>query len=149
MDLSKVKWVIIIAVVVGAGWLVTAPGTAYMFNKLKAYTPADNAATNDANELSLSKLGGYLYQTLRYDKAEEVFEYTVEKYPNGKNVFYNTYRLVKCHEKREDYDGAVKLLKRLMRANAHQSDDRVPELDILKLRTNKLIETHSLGELIP
>jgi tetratricopeptide (TPR) repeat protein len=149
MDLSKVKWAVIIAVVVGGGWLLTSPGTEWMFNKLKNYTPGTDAATNDANEASLSKLGGYLFQTLRYEPAEKVFEYTVDKYPDGKNVYYNAYRLVKCHEKREDYKEAVRLLKMLMKANAHQIDDRVPELDILKLRTNKLIETYSLGELIP
>lgn len=149
MDLSKVKWAAVAAVVVGIGFSLSSPGTEWWFNKLKKYSPGDNAANNEVNEASLSKFGGYLFQTLRYEKAEEVFEFTLDRYPDGKNAYYNGYRLVKCREKRQDYEGAVKLLKALMKANAHQIDDRVPELEILKLRANKLIETHSLGELMP
>ncbi|MBI5092742.1 MAG: hypothetical protein HZB26_09915 [Candidatus Hydrogenedentes bacterium] len=149
MDLSKVKWAAIIAVVAGVGWSLSSPGTEWWFNKLKAYTPGQSAENDVVNEASLSKFGGYLFQTLRYEKAEEVFQLSIDRYPKGKNVYYNGYRLVKCHEKREDYEGAVGLLVALIKANAHQFDDRVPEVEILKLRTNKLIETHSLGELIP
>lgn len=149
MDLSKVKWIVIAAAVLAAFWLITTPGTAYMFNKLKAYTPGNNATDNELNETSLSKLGGYLFDTLRYGKAEEVLQFTVNRYPQGKHVYYNLYRLVRCHEKRQDYRGAVDLLKELIAVDAHQHDNDVPVTANLKLRANKLIELYGLGEEIP
>lgn len=149
MDLSKVKWIAIGSVALGGMWLLTTPGTDYMFNRLKNYPAGTDKATDESNEASLSKLGGYLFQTLRLGKAEEVLQFAVDRYPAGKNVYHNTYRLVKCREKRQEYEGAVALLIALMRANAHQYDDRVPDRDTLKLRANKLIEVHNLGEMIP
>ena len=87
--------------------------------------------------------------TFRYERAEEILQQAVDRFPEGKNVYYNYYRLVKCQEIREDYEKAVDTLVWLMDINANQIDDRVPEPDNLKLRANKLIETHELGELIP
>ena len=145
MDLSKLKWPILVVVVVGIGFLFTNPGVNYLHNKFTQ--PPDDPKKAEANEAALSKLGGFCMKTFRYKKAEAVFQDALQLYPQGKNSLYNYYRLVKIKEKLGKYPEAVNILADLIAQNAHAQDDRVPERANLDLRRNKLLETHSLGEI--
>ncbi|HOJ33579.1 MAG TPA: tetratricopeptide repeat protein [Candidatus Hydrogenedentes bacterium] len=144
MDLSRVKWVALAALVVLLGWLFTEPGISYLHRKFTS-DPGGDPKQAELNELGLSRLGGFLLRTLRYEWAERVFEDALRLYPDGKNSRYVLYRLAKVKEKRGDYRAAVAILERLMYENAHAIDDRVPNNDVLNLRRNKLVETHELG----
>ena len=42
MDLSKVKWVVIAAVVLGVGWLVTEGGVNWAYDRATAGTPGED-----------------------------------------------------------------------------------------------------------
>ncbi len=144
MDLSFLKWPIIIGVVVLVGWLGSSGGVNYMFNKFTADTPGVSAERDTVNEAGLSRLGGYCLKLFKYEKAMLAFQTAIERFPNGANRWYNEYRMVKCAEKMEDYAGAVRILKGLMANSASQYDDRVPANEVLNLRAEKLIETHNL-----
>ncbi|MBI4559987.1 MAG: tetratricopeptide repeat protein [Candidatus Hydrogenedentes bacterium] len=147
MDLSKFKWPVIILVVVVVLWLMSNGGVDYMFRSFTENTPGEDAARDAADESGLSKLGGFLMYTFRYEKAMKVFEVAIERYPNGPNRIYNYYRLAKCYEKMDRYAESSNILRDLMYMGAHDKDDRVPQYDVLKLRRDKLIEVHELGEI--
>lgn len=142
MDLTWLKWLVIILVVVGVGWLFTSGGVNYMEKKFSQ--PASDDATAIANEAGLSKLGGFLLKTFRYDRARQVFEKSINMYPDGANALYNYYRLVKCYEKLEQYRDAADTLAYLASVDAHDVDSRVPETSNLDLRRAKLVEVHEL-----
>lgn len=144
MDLSFLKWPAIIAVVVGLGWLGSSGGVNYMYNKFTAHTPGQNAQQDEVDEAGLSRLGGYCLKLFKYEKAMMIFETAIERYPEGKTVLYNKYRMVKCAEKLERYQTAVDIMYELMDLNASAIDDRVPDNDNLRLRAEKLIEMHEL-----
>lgn len=147
MDLSGLKWPLIIGIVVVAGWLVSEGGVSFMYNKFTE-TPLEqqDADQQEAYEAGLSRLGGFLVKTFRYKKAEEVLSEAMIRYPEGKNYLYNRYRLAKCVEKQGRYDECVAILIDLRDLGAHTYDERVPETDVLQLRIDKLAETHELGE---
>ncbi|HOZ48028.1 MAG TPA: hypothetical protein PLO37_24185 [Candidatus Hydrogenedentes bacterium] len=144
MDLSGLKWPLIIVVVVGVGFLLSSSGTNYMFKKFTQSEAGVDAAKDKHDEAGLSKLGGFLLMTFRYQKANEVFGTAVGRYPQGANVWYNKYRMVKCAEKLKNYAGAAAILNELMNARASEVDSRVPEEANLRLRRDKLIEIHQL-----
>ncbi len=145
MDLSGLKWPIIIVVVIGAVWLMSSGGMDYMYkNFTKAEVGAD-PQRDKSDEAGLTRLAGFLIKTLRFQKAEEVLETAVARYPNGANVWYNQYRLVKCAEKLKRYRRAVDILEMLIQNDAHAIDPRVPEHAILRARADKFIAVHELG----
>lgn len=144
MDLSRLKWPIIILVVVGAGWLTSSGGVNYMYNNFTKAEPGAEPARDKSDEAGLSRLGGFVLMTFRYEKAEEIFSTAITRYPGGANLWYNQYRLAKCKEKLEKYAEAVELLEGLIAADASSSDPRVPGADILRPRTDKLIEVHEI-----
>jgi tetratricopeptide (TPR) repeat protein len=147
MDLSGLKWPLIIGVLVLAGWLVSEGGVSFMFNKFTSTSvEQQDAAQQEAYEAGLSRLGGFLIKTFRYRKAEEVFTEAVTRYPEGKNYLYNRYRLAKCAEKQGRYDECVGILIDLRDMDANSYDNRVPNADVLQSRIDKLAETHELGE---
>lgn len=147
MDLSGLKWPLIIGIVILAFWLVSEGGVNFMYKRFTA-TPVDQQDANQqvAYEAGLSRLGGFLLKTFRYKKAEEVLTEAVTRYPEGKNYLYNRYRLAKCAEKLGHYADSVDILVNLRDMGAHDYDDRVPNYDVLNLRIDKLAETHELGE---
>lgn len=144
MDLSFLKWPIIIGVIVLIGWLGSSGGVNFMFNKFTASTPGQDAERDAVDEAGLSRLGGYCLRLLKYQKAMNIFETAMTRYPDGRNFWYNKYRVVKCLEKLKQYRGAVAILKELMAVNANQYDDRVPTNDALSLRAEKHIELYEL-----
>jgi tetratricopeptide (TPR) repeat protein len=144
MDLSFLKWPVIIGVVVLAAWLMSSGGVNYMYNKFTANTPGVNAERDALDEAGLSRLGGYCLALFKYEKAMSVYRTVTTRYPTGKNFQYNRYQMARCAEKLEDYQESVDILKELMAVNAHAIDDRVPVNDNLNLRADKLIEMYEL-----
>ena len=144
MDLSFLKWPLIIGVIALVGWLASSGGVNYMYKKFTANEPGVNAQRDDVDEAGLSRLGGYCLMLFKYEKAMSVYETAVSRYPEGKNVLYNKYEIARCAEKLEDYRRTVDILEELIDANAHSVDDRVPVNEDLTLRAEKLIEMHEL-----
>ncbi|MBI1319918.1 MAG: hypothetical protein GC168_13400 [Candidatus Hydrogenedens sp.] len=146
MDLSGLKWPLIVVVVVGVGWLFTSGGVNWMQSRVMAHTPGVDANQDKLDEAMLSRLGGYMQLMWRYQKAVELLEASCERYPGGENYWYNVYRLQTCYERMGQADRAIELLDYLIAEGASQYDKRVPENDNLSLRANKLRETFELGE---
>lgn len=147
MDLSRLKWPLIIGLVALAVWIVSDPGVDFMRNQYLKGTPGENAEADVTNEAGLSRLGGFLLKTLRYQRAEQVFTDAITLYPNGKNFLYNQYRLAKCKEKTGKTVASIAILRELERMDAHAMDKRVAESSNLKLRADKLMELGELGEI--
>ena len=143
MDVSKILYPLIIAAVLGLGWLLTSGGVNYQFKKYSEPSTGDVEA-DSVKEAGLTKLGGFLMFTFRYEKAGQCFDTALTNYPDGKNYWYNYYRLAKCKEKAEKWGEAVSILIRLRDENAIEMDDRVPDQATLDGRIQKLIEVHEL-----
>ncbi len=144
MDLSFLKWPIIIGVIAVVVFLASNPGVDFMVKKFSADTPGVDAKKDEINEAGLSRVGGYCLRLVKYKKADEIFNLAVSRYPNGKNALYNKYRMVRCAEKMGKYQRAVNIMRELMAANASTVDSRVADNDNLNLRAEKLIEMHEL-----
>lgn len=144
MDLSKLIWPLVIALIVGMGWLVSSPGINYMYGKYTASVPGEDLERDKQDEAGLTRIAGFLFKIMRHSTAKGILQAAVDRYPDGANVWYNYYRLAKCKEKEKDYAGCVEILAWLRSNNANQHDNRVPVQDILNLRMQKLIETHEL-----
>lgn len=157
MDLSGLKWPVTIVVVGFVLWLFTAGGTSWMEGKMLAYTPGESTEADARNEKSLSTLGGYYSKTLRYAKAVEIFEKCGERYPEGKNYYYNLYRISRLEEGMGDstgervamlghYQKALDILKFLIDNDIHSVDARVPEEEVLRHRWEDIAEVSGLGQ---
>jgi tetratricopeptide (TPR) repeat protein len=146
MDLSWMKWPLIVGVVFLVFWLLSSAGVNFMYSKFTAGTPGADAAVDTRNEAGLTKLGNYLMKTLRYSKAEEVIQKAVDTYPQGANYWLNVFRLVRLAEKREDYQHAVDLLQYLIQNDAPGKNPHIPQIENLEARMQKLIEVHELNK---
>jgi len=158
MDLSFLKWPIIIAIVFGGAWLLSEGGVNYMEKRFTKDTPGQDAQVDKVDEAGLSRLGGYLMLTFRYKRADQILQKCAQRYPNGANFWHNLYRRAKLQEKLADgesdaekkkmhYQASLDILKKLIQVNAHEKDSRVPDNDVLRLRAEKLAEVHELGEI--
>ncbi len=148
MDLSKVKWVVIIAIVVGGGWLVTEGGMNAIYDNATEDLPGNDPEKDVIDEASLSKYGGFLLSTFRYQKAKVFYTAAIERYgPEGANYYWDIYQLARCEEKLQNYEPAVILLRDLYNIDGDFYDERVPGRDTLKLRIMKLVEMHDLSHL--
>ncbi len=145
MDLSWAKFPIIILVIFGIGWLVSSGGVNYMHNKF-AVEAGEDEKQNELNEAGLTRLASFLLKTLRYEKGAKILEDSIRLYPSGKNALYNQYRLAKAYEKQTKYPEAILLLVSLVNIDGHSYDDRIAPNDAIKLRVDKLRETHELGQ---
>jgi tetratricopeptide (TPR) repeat protein len=145
MDLSGLKWPLIILVVVAIGWLASSGGVNYMVTSFTKAAPGADAAKDATDEAGLSKVGGYLMYLLRYEKAAAVMDMAVQRYgTNGKNYYYNQYRIAKCLEKTGRMQESYNILNDLMNLDAKQYDDRIPNRDVLAARAAKLKEVNNL-----
>lgn len=145
MDLSGLKWPLIIVVVLFLGWLCTSGGINWMVSKSTEAQVGANPEQDIIDEARLTKLAGFVLWQFQYEKAGEIMMIAINRYGmDGPNFFYNQYRLVKCYEKVENYEKASQILTALIGAQAWTIDDRVPEMDNLALRREKLKETHEL-----
>ncbi|HOV32480.1 MAG TPA: hypothetical protein PLX23_03855 [Candidatus Hydrogenedens sp.] len=145
MDLSGLKWPVIILVIIGICWLASSGGVNYMIKNFTKAVPGQDIQRDKADEAGLSRIAGYLITLLRWERAKNVIELTINRYgDSGANYWYNLYRLARCYEKLGRYQEAYNILKDLAQINAHQYDNRVPEYDNLNLRSQKLKELHEL-----
>ena len=144
MDLSWMKWPLIIIVVVGIGWLLSAGGVDYMEGRYTKATPGDDEDKDISDEAGLSRLGGYMLATFRYQKAYGLYKKAVTRYPDGKNYWYNYYQMARCAERLEKYAEANDILHMLQDNDADSEDQRVPDNDTLRLRIQKLEGVHEL-----
>ncbi len=145
MDLSGLKWPIIIVVVVGIGFLASSPGINYMVNNFTKATVGEDAARDKRDEAGLSRVAGYLLFLLRYERSLEVMNTSINRYgTNGANYWYNKYRSARCLDRLQRYKESYAVLQELINANASQLDSRIADMDNLKLRAAKLKEVHGL-----
>jgi tetratricopeptide (TPR) repeat protein len=145
MDLSGLKWPLIIVIVVGVGWLMTSGGITYMVNNFTKVTPGQDVERDKVDEAGLTRVGGYLLLMWRYQKAADVMQTSIDRYgPSGANYWHNLYRVAKCYDRMGQYQQSYDVLQQLITANASQYDDRVPENDNLSLRASKLKEMYEL-----
>jgi tetratricopeptide (TPR) repeat protein len=145
MDLSGLKWPLIIGVVVLVGWLGSSGGVNYMYGNFTKAVPGTDAEKDKVDEAGLTRLGGYCMMTFQYAKAKDIMEMSLSRYAEGgANYWYNLYRLVKCYEKLGNYQEAHDILISLSNADAQTKDERVPNRDNLALRAGKLKEVHEL-----
>lgn len=145
MDLSKVKWIVIIALLVAAGWFVsTESGKQTWFNHYTKNIPGLDANQDLKDEKGLSWLASLLIRTFRYEDAAEVLDATLDRYPDGANWYYNYYRLARCEEKLENYQAAADILLMLRDEYAGDVDGRIPNNQIIDYRLQQLIELHGL-----
>lgn len=144
MDLSFLKWPLIILIIVGLGWLLTEGGVNYMYNKFTQASPGEDEAKDAFNEAGLYRLGGYLLMTFRYERAAQSYETEIRMFPEGENYWMANYNLARCYEKMEDFQKAVDLLAFLRNQNADQYDERVPDVNTLTHRIDTLVEVNEL-----
>ena len=145
MDLSGLKWPAIILVVVAVGWLASSGGVNYMVTSFTKAVPGQDAARDATDEAGLTKVGGYLMYLLRYEKALEVMNTAVARYgTQGKNYYYNQYRMAKCLEKLGRMQESYNILRDLTDIDATKYDERVPNADVLRARAAKLKEVNNL-----
>ncbi|HNR29354.1 MAG TPA: hypothetical protein PKI11_00560 [Candidatus Hydrogenedentes bacterium] len=145
MDLSGLKWPLIIVIVVAIGWLASSGGVNWMVGQATKNAPGQDAAQDVKDEARLSTIGGYLMTLWRYERAAEVLNTCFARYgASGANYWHNKYRMVKCQEKLGNYQQAFNILQELLAGQAWTYDSRVPEMDNLSLRATKLKELHEL-----
>lgn len=145
MDLSGLKWPLIIGVVVLVGWLMTSGGINYMIsNFTKAQVGAD-PERDKIDEAGLSRISSYLITLFRYEKCAAVLNLSIDRYgATAPNYWNNLSRLSTCYEKMRNYRKAVEIIDFLIANEAHDKDPRVPNRDALSLRVAKLKEVHQL-----
>jgi hypothetical protein len=150
MDLSKVKWVVIIAVLAGGVWLFTGKGVDAVYDKATAALPGNDLGQDAVDEAMLSKWAGFLMATFQIEKAKHFYIAAIERYdgqgeqPQGKNYWYNVYQLARCHEKMGEWEDACRLLYECWKVDADKIDERVKDNDTIRLRMEKMIEMHEL-----
>jgi len=144
MDLSFLKWPVVILVVAGLIWLGSSAGVNFMYNKFTASEPGLDPKVDARSEAGLSRLGAFLIATFRYGWAQDVLQETITRYPDGENYWFNLYRIGRCKQKLGDYKGAVQIYEQLISNNAWEMNSDIPGYAKLRLRADKLIETHQL-----
>ena len=144
MDLSKLKWVLVGLVVIGGGWLVTEGGINWVYNNATEATPGADLEKDNIDESTLSRYGGFLLHTFRYEKAKRFYQTAIDRYPDGAKLWWNYYQMARCEEKLYDYQRAADILHMLWSEDAHQYDKHVDGKPTLKLRLDTLVEVHEL-----
>lgn len=144
MDLSGLKWPLIIAVIVALGWLFTSGGVNWMVGNFTKATPGMDAEQDKVDEAGLSRVGGYLLVMWKWEKARDVFDTAVFRYPDGANYYYNLYRLGRCEERMNNNQAMLDILRELIADDAHSIDARVPRTNNLKSQAEKLKEMYGL-----
>lgn len=145
MDLSGLKWPLIIAVLVGGGWLFTSGGVNWMYGQFTAAAPGADQAQDLRDEAGLTKLAGYTYHIWKWRATINIIETSINRYGvNAPNYWFNLERLSTCYERIGDYQTSYNIIQELMNANAKQYDERVSNFDALNLRASKLKEMYEL-----
>ena len=146
MDLSKLKWAVVILVVFGGGWLATEGGVNWAYNRATAATPGQDEAKDRSDEATLARYGGFLLATFRYERAKTFYDTALNRYPAGKNNYWIRYQLARCEDKLGNIQREVDLLFGLYEIDADQFDERIPGQNELALRIQKLVEVNDLPD---
>lgn len=145
MDLSRLKWPLIIVALAGIGWLGTSGGVGWMYDTYTEATPGVDPKRDQRDEAGLSRIGGYTFHLWQWEKAIDILETAIERYGEvGANYWFNLERLSTCYDRIGEYQVSYDLLQVLIRARAHELDERVSHNDNLKLRAEKLKEMYDL-----
>ncbi len=143
MDLSWMKWPLIILAVAAVFWLASSGGVNYMVGKFTTAVPGQDADRDKIDEAGLSRFGGYLIYTFQYEKAAGVLQLAVERYgTQGANYWHNLYRLSKCMDRLKRYKESHDILVMLVENDASQFDKRIASSDILRVNAARLQEVH-------
>ncbi len=145
MDLSRLKWPLLVVIIVGIGFLASSPGIDYMVNKFTAAQPGVDIAQDATDEAGLSRVAGYLMYMFRFERALEVLRLSMDRYgKSSANYWNNRYREAQCLDRLKRYKESYDVLQDIIRANASQIETRVPNNDILRTRAEKLKAVHGL-----
>ena len=144
MDMTFLKWPLIILIVGGGGWLLNEGGVNYMYDKFSTGSIGEDVERDAFNEAGLNRLGWYSMMTFRYEKAATMYETSVELYPNGANVWMAYYNLARAYQKMARFQEAVNILGMLRYEDADQYDERVPDVQTLTYRIDTLVEVNQL-----
>lgn len=145
MDLSGLKWPIIIVLIVGIAFLASSPGINYLVNNFTKATPGEDPDRDRTDEAGLSRVAGFLIYLWRYEHALAVMQVSLNRYgPSGANYWYNKYRMARCLDRLGRYQESYNILQELIAADASQYDSRVADNDNLRLRATTLREMHEL-----
>lgn len=145
MDLSGLKWPLIIVAIVGIGWLGTSGGIQWMYGNFTKAAPGVDVNQDIRDEAGLTKLAGYTYFLWKWKETIAIIETSMERYGDGApNYWYNMERLSNCYDRIGNYKMSLEILELLMRARAWEVDPRVPNREQLNLRANTLREMHEL-----
>ena len=144
MDLGKLKWPVIILVVLGAIWFLSDAGASYMYKRYTQGEPGVNAELDKKNEAGLSFHGGLQLRMLQFEVAKKFLQTAVDRYPDGANYWANMGRLAIIHERLGNFAEAADIMDMLVANNAHDRDDRVFTNDVLRARSEKLREVHEI-----
>jgi hypothetical protein len=146
MDLSGLKWPLIIIVIALVVWLMSSGGVNFMVKNFTKDVVGDNAKKDISDEAGLSRVGGYLLFLHRWEKAAYVFDQAITRYGDtGKNYWYNYYRSSTCYNRMKNYQMSYDMLMYLWENNANDNyDSRLPGNDKLKLAADKLLEMYDL-----
>lgn len=146
MDLTWLKWLVIIALIFGIGWAVTDGGINYAYKKATSGEIGVNPDVDQTKETTLTRYAGFLLATFRYEKAKKFYTAAITNFPAGKNRYWNRYQLARCEEKLKNWQNAADVLYQLHQVDANQYDHRVPNQATLKLRIEKLVQVHDLAD---
>lgn len=145
MDLSGLKWPLIIIAVVGIGWLGTSGGVKWMYGNFTEAQPGADAAQDLRDEAGLTKLAGYTYHLWKWEKTIVIIQTAFDRYGDqAPNYLFNLERMSNCYDRLGEYQTSYDILQQLMNMNAHDYDERVANNDELALRANKLKEMYDL-----
>ena len=145
MDLSKVKWIVLIAVIVGIVYFMTGPGVNSAYNNATKATVGENPDRDAIDEATLSKYGGYLTLMLRHERSEEFYTTAIDRYgQDGKNFSLNTYKRARCYQKLNKYKESADDLFFLWTEDGDSHDERVPDNYNIQSQLAKLIELFDL-----
>ncbi len=146
MDLSGLKWPIIIALIAGIVFIASSPGVNYLVSNFTDANPGEDPERDKIDEAGLSRIGGYLMYQFRYERAMDVMQTAINRYGyDGANYWHNKYRIVRCLDRLKRYQESYDVLQELISAEANQYDSRVPRNDILRRHAATLREVHSLS----
>ena len=145
MNLAK-PLMLIVFLALGFGiYMMTGPGVDKAYKEATAAMPGNDPERDKIDEEVLSKYGGYMMNMMRYEKAKEFYMAAVERYGvNGKNFWYNQFQIAQIDEELGNYKEAITRFHMLWQQDGDSNDERVPNRDMLKGRTVKLIEVNGL-----
>ena len=146
MDLTKIVWLIVIAALLGGGWVLTTNGMEKIYKEATKNLPGNDPAQDIIDEAKLSKYGGFQQSIFRYKNAKIFYSTATERYgENGANYWANLHQLGRCEEELDNESEAIRIYYDLWLADVHGQDNRVPTRNALKRRIDQLVALNDLN----